>query len=151
MQDIVYKPAVRGIGVDTPPVVLRETWEQICLKYGTRKTLWQFLETASENEIIYTVPDDKVFLLVSACIQANGNSEEEYSLWLDLPGNNKKLLAIRLENALTHGEAALAPCIPIKMIGGEALHVYNGGDTTSDSSFEVFGYEIDRSLFDKLI
>lgn len=151
--DIVYKPFNQGIQKDTPAVVLREDWQTICLKYGSRYTQAWTLFTSGELYKIYTVPANKVFVLVWAnCGMPNDTSgPQEGRLFVAVSGVNISIAECITGVGWTQVNSTFNPVIPLILQPTEAIYAQNGSDISNNLFTNFYGYEIDKDLFYKLL
>jgi len=161
MQDVVYTPIQRSESTDINPINGKLTWEQLCLLYGTRLTRSGVNNTSLTHQVIYTVPDGKVFLLLTAQMSVWTDTNTDSSSYLMiLPstaalGTNYNIMRITsppvssgAEHIPTSQAVAINPSLPLKMVAGEKVDLYIT-DNVTESFVAITGYEIDAQLFYK--
>lgn len=159
MADIVYKPAYSGESKQYPSLQpTKRDLNTLCLFYGTRKCIGNAAVDDDESKVAYTVPEAKVFLIVSATISMANNDTVRRTSWLVISPSNQafdiqadtNVLCNVSTNQTSSNSTSVSFPIPIIMQAGERIGIFNE-DTDSTTSGSVTGYEIDSSIFYSLL
>lgn len=153
MKHTVFKPLDASKPTETAPVVLRENWETICLKYGTRYTQSWTLFTSNELYEIYRVPDNKVFVLIwaNAGMPNDTSGPQEGRLFVAVAGVNISIAECITGLGWTQVNSTFNPAIPLILQPGEGVWAQNGGDVSNNFFTNFYGYVVDKDLFYKLL
>lgn len=151
----VYKPKYEGIDKYTPPVVLKENWQTILLKYGSRLEFWWNFTSAAETVTFYTVPVGKIYVISRACVsmaQSGTTDHVRFRLYVHLTGTGAfDILNLYLSNHVSEDNQTYDPSIPIIIREGEYIVGVNGDHVSCDAELSFWGYEIDKDTFYKLL
>jgi len=164
MQDVAYKPPYAAENQAIPKEQPKLGYERLCLLYGTRIQQAGFGTSGPEFDILYTVPSGKIFLLTSASLSVHiPEQAADCTSHLNINGGTQQvgqifsILRVPVcssgEVNSDAGEAAMlsiSPCIPIRMVAGERVELYNSSPD-SETHATITGYEIDSNLFYTLL
>ena len=159
MSDTIYKPPFVASPVQNPIQPERRVVEWLLLRYGTRIIGANWTSVASDSQTVYTVPDGKEFYLLSAQISVcqfySTTQRNSGRMIIILPGSspsntNSILYADFVANLAAATTASFSPCIPLKLLQGERIDIYNNNAAGSTTG-SIVGYEIDSQLIASLL
>lgn len=152
MQDIVYTPLQRSESTDINPSQPKIGWDRLCLLYGRRITQSQSASGTATEADMYVVPQGKVFLLINATICLVGVANGAWGRIQILPPSaavGAGFTIAQLYNWSDNTTAiAVNPCIPILVVYGEKINMYNVNNQCTTNAV-IVGYEIDADIFYK--
>jgi len=156
----VYKPNNQGNPTFVAPAInpTKEDFMTILIKYGTRIVGGQTNGIDNGFGIMYTCPRGKVFFIVAATLSTSTTSSQNRAAMTLQSAVLEPLSSygfIQIHAPITSGipsftSVALCPTIPIIVNEGEMVSIYNQsnpGFTTGS----VVGYEIDKSMYERII
>jgi hypothetical protein len=156
MTDVIYTPSFTSNPVVIPPKATR-TVTELCLLYGQLKTVGWGKGTIG-YDTIYTVPENKLFLLVSSslCLATRENQTSNVALILFNPGadssTDNNLMRIGTEDNTFPNRVPITivdhlnPVIPLIFQSGYYFRIFNP-DANSAVHTVLVGYEIDKNIF----
>lgn len=154
MQDVVYKPQFEAKQEIYPVSKPKIRWEDLILLYGKRITVSNTAPGDDETADIYTVPEGKVFFLLSAHlgIEGAGTVKRTGKMWIRFSGESSTSLRSMITvGAAVNGQnfAVMNPCVPILVFYGERISIFNE-DPAFTTIGQVVGYEIGTDLYQTL-
>lgn len=155
MVDVAYKPYFSASSVDFPDKPRKIDWQALCILYGKRITASKSAPGDDEIGIVYTVPAGAVFLLLTATLSIAGNDlvKRTSSMWIQTSGGEQPSVTSFMKVSASpdgQGSVAISPAVPLILRTGEKITV-NNEEPENVTSGAISGYEIDATLFSRLI
>ena len=155
MAEVVYTPYFTAKDTVYPAVPSKIDWERLCFFYG--KTIYRSAFAFNNNQVaeLYTVPENTVFLLISASVTMSSNDTGHTSSWMRIENSGEAGYSsnnlIRVA-AWEHGQGFgnYAGCMPLIIRSGYRIVIFNE-NPTNNTFGNICGYEIPENLFNTLL